>query len=386
MKRSLLYFALALALPSAAGAAPADATPDRTPDSAAVDAKADAARAELAELREQMQDLSRRMAELSIELGDIGPRAQAFRYIGHPDRALAGVVLTGDTDGVRISAVTPDGPAARVGLRNGDIVTGIDGEPLAAEDGEDALDEARDRLRDLEEGQEISIAYRRGSQKGVVSFKAERRQAWNWPALMNQGTPHPLPEDFDERIRVEVERAREDARRAQRDSTRARADMQRAREAGAAAAHSPEVRMAMDRARHAMRFTLPWWGLNLAPVNAELGRYFGTDTGALVIAADGASLPGLRAGDVITRVADEPVARPEDVMRALRDRPAGTDVPVRVLRDRKAVALTLKAPAFDSIFESPPAPPVPPMPPTAPSPPSPSAAPVSPAPPAPPRP
>ncbi|HEY6545689.1 MAG TPA: PDZ domain-containing protein, partial [Dokdonella sp.] len=351
MKRTLMYLTFALALPSIAIAAPPEAaSPAAAPSPAATahaptDATLEASRKELAQLRAQMQALSRRMAELSIQLGDHGPRAQALHYIGHPDRAMAGVVLAGDKEGVRINAVTPDGPAARVGLRNGDIVTAIDDEPLPAGDPEVALDAARDRLGDLREGQEVRIAYRRGAQKGVVVFEAERRQAWNWPALMNRDPSQPLlPEDFNERIRADVERAREDARRAMRDDGRRRADLERARDA----ARTPQMRAAMERAREAMRFSLPWWGLNLAPVNADLGRYFGTDKGALVIAADADSLPGLRAGDVITRVGKVPVTRPEDVMRALRERPAGSDVEVSVLRERKTVALALKAPAFDS--------------------------------------
>src|SRR5690606_7317117 len=151
---------------------------------------------------------------------------------------------------------------------------------------------------------------------------------------MNQDPNHPLlPEDFDERVRADVERAREDARRAMRDDGRRRADIERAR----AATRSPQMRAAMERAREAMRYSLPWWGLNLAPVNADLGRYFGTDRGALVMAADADSVPGGRAGDVITRVGEVTVARPEDVMRALRERPAGSDVEVSVLRERKTV-------------------------------------------------
>ena len=41
-----------------------------------------------------------------------------------------------------------------------------------------------------------------------------------------------------------------------------------------------------------------WNGLNLASVDAQLGRYFGTDRGVLVLSA-GADLAGLQAGDVI---------------------------------------------------------------------------------------
>ena len=106
MKRTLLFLALALAahgaraIEPAAKAVPAPkaaATASATAAASASDAgmaapaaKAEAARKELADLRQQMQGLTRRMAELSSELGDVGPRAYAFRYIGESDRAMIG--------------------------------------------------------------------------------------------------------------------------------------------------------------------------------------------------------------------------------------------------------------------------------------------------------
>jgi hypothetical protein len=108
-----------------------------------------------------------------------------------------------------------------------------------------------------------------------------------------------------------------------------------------------------------------------------------------VLAADEESLPGIRAGDVITSVAGETVTRPEDALRALRDQESGKDVPIKLLRDRKTLALNMKAPAFNSIFNlriAPPAPPAPvaaPAPAPAPAPAAPAAPPAPPAPPAP---
>lgn len=413
MKRTLLSLALAFAMQGANATDPAKAAPAPAPKATAAAAavpaasasatsaalpaaKAEAARNELAELRKEMQGLTRRMAELSGQLGDVGPRAYAFRYLGESDRAMIGVVLASDKDGVRISAVTPDGPAARAGLRGGDLITAIDGHSVAIathdrthgdddDDEDDALRQARTLLTNLKENQSVSIEYRRDGKKGVIAFNAERREALNWPALMNDDPEHPfLPKDFNERIRADVERAQRDAQRMVRDKDRMRAEVERARHEAERDAGSQAMRDAARTARQAMRQAMPWWGLNLAPVNAELGRYFGTDKGALVIAAGSGSLPELRAGDVIVGVAGEKVERPEDVMRALRDEPAGHDIALKLMREHKLVALNVKAPAFKSIFEVapplPPEPPVPPVPPTAP------VAPAAPAPPAPPSP
>lgn len=364
------------AKPAVTSATSASATTSADAAAAAKDAaKAEEARKEFADLRVQMQELSRKMAALSTELGEGGPRSYAYRYIGNPDRAMIGVVLANDDKGVRISGVTPDGPAARAGLRDGDIVTAIDGKTVGKSAGD-----ARTALGNLKDGQELTLAYARGDQKGTVKLKAQRREAWNWPMLMNEDPEHPfLPKDFNERISADVERAQREAERVyERDHERVEQQVERA------------THEAMRRVPPAMsHLAMPWWGLNLAPLNADLGHYFGTDKGVLVIAADDDSLPGIRAGDVITSIAGETVNRPEDALRALRDQESGKDVAIKLLRDRKTLALNMKAPEFKSIFNlrvPPPAPAAPPAPPAPAAPPAPRVPAAPAAPPTPPTP
>ncbi|MET0231044.1 MAG: PDZ domain-containing protein, partial [Rhodanobacteraceae bacterium] len=231
-------------------------------------------------------------------------------------------------------------------------------------------------LRDLKTGQKVAIDYLRDGKKGSVTFAAERREARNWSFVMDDDPEHPmLPKDFNDRVRADVERAtREAERQYERDHKRYEQQAERA------------TRDAMKHVPKQMRVSMPWWGLNLAALNADLGRYFGADKGVLVLATDEDSMPGIRAGDVITSVAGEPVNRPEDALRALRDQESGKDVPIKVLRDRKTLALNMKAPAFNSIFNLRIAPPAPPAPASAPVPvavPAPAAVPAPPAPPAP---
>jgi S1-C subfamily serine protease len=376
-----------------ATSASADPKPNAAPvaapskDAAAQAAKTEEARKELAELRTQMQELSRKMATLSTELGEGGPRSYAYRYIGDPDRAIIGVVLDRDDKGVRLSAVTPDGPAARAGLRDGDIITAIDRQSVVDTSSKASFEKAHTLLANLKAGQNVSINYLRGSDTGVVTLAAERREAWNWPMLMNDDPEHSmLPKDFDERMRAEVERAQREAERsAVHDKAHMQAQVERAQREAERSMEHDRTRMQADASRAArdamrqMRTAMPWWGLNLAPLNADLGRYFGTDKGVLVIAADQDSLPGIRGGDVITSIGGEPVNRPEDALRALRDQESGKDVAIKLLRDRKTLALNMKAPAFKSIFDMRVAPPAPPAPPAAPAA---AAAPAVPAPPA----
>ncbi len=116
----------------------------------------------------------------------------------------------------------------------------------------------------------------------------------------------------------------------------------------------------MDQHRLAEAFR--WNGLNLASVDAHLGRYFGTDTGVLVLST-GPALGQLQAGDVIRRVDGKAVDTPRAVMDALRDKPADSTVAVEYLRDRVAADIQLKVPKAMSFPAMPPMPPAPPAPP-----------------------
>lgn len=363
MKRTLLLTALMLCLGSAAAAEPAQTAPAGETGVAAAraesDARTESARAELAELRAQMKELSGKMARLSGELGDVGPRAYVYRYLGDSDRAVIGVVLSPEPKGARISAVTPDGPAARAGLRDGDVVVAIDGKRLAnPQSPEEGLREARDRLGELKDGQSVRLTYERaGKLQPELTLKAARREAYNWPRVVVGDAEVMRMQDLEKGVREQVERAREAAASIDYGSLR------------------DHVAKATADAQTAMRRIMPWWGLNLVAINPDLGRYFGSDHGALVVSVDSATRSDLRGGDVIVEVAGERVDDPGDALRALRDQPPGKEIPFKVLRERKAITLNIQAPEYKSIFS---AMSIPPPPPSAPTPPSPPSAPPAP--------
>jgi hypothetical protein len=350
--------------------ADAAAAPTPAPRAAADTAEA---RRELEQMREQMREMSRKMADLSAKLGDVGPRAYAYRYIGNPDRAMIGVVFSDadfrTTHGLRIDAVTPGGPAEKAGLRHGDVITSVDGKPVT---------EAKtpEPLKDLKIGQSLKLGIVRDGKSSELTVKAERREPFNFnfafndaeladlgdlgdlPGMDGHLAGADLPPGMEHDIHERVERAMERAHVAEKVNDKMRRSMAR------------------------FNFTTPWWGLNLASLNADLGGYFGTDHGVLVLSTDSESLKQLKSGDVLLDVDGRKVERPEDALRLLRERPAGSDLKVQVLRQHKPLTLSMKTPEFKDMFvpaPPPPAPPAPPAPPVAPTPP---AAPAPPAPPA----
>src|SRR5262249_24761462 len=158
-----------------------------------------------------------------------------------------------------------------------------DHQSIDAKDAIDSEKKARALLADLKDGQKVTIDYLRDGKKNSVTVTAERREAWNWPQFMNQDPDHPfLPKDFNERIRADVERAQREAERvAERNQKQVQQQVERATREATREAERDAMKHTRD-----IRLAMPWWGLNLAPLNADLGRYFGTDKGVLVIAAD----------------------------------------------------------------------------------------------------
>ena len=108
--------------------------------------------------------------------------------------------------------------------------------------------------------------------------------------------------------------------------------------------------MDTDGRRHVERIVqrfgngAPWASLNLSTLNPELGRYFGTDRGVLVLDSGEDTLKELRPGDVIQVIAGQPADSVSGVMRALSSEEPGKSVNVEVWRDRKRQVLVVTVP------------------------------------------
>lgn len=376
---------LALAIGAAFSAQAAD---DKTPKPdapgtaplAPLSADLKTERHELDQMRDQMRELSRKMADLSAKLGDVGPRAYAYRYLGDPERGMVGVVFDGDDQGrgLRVKAVTPGGPADKAGIHNNDILVSVDGKSLANEKHDRALHGIS--LGEIKVDQTLKLGVLRDGKTSDISVKAERREPYNFawafgdndgdnPVISLSKGDHPMitlgdvgdVTEINKKVNEQVREAVRQARVYERVGNQVKRSMQR------------------------FDFSTPWWGLNLVGLNSDLGGYFGTDKGVLVVSADEEEFKALKSGDVLQEVGGRKVERPEDALRLLREHGAGSEVKVQVLRQHKPITLSLTAPEFEGIFVPPPPPP-PPTPPTPPSPRPPPPAPPAPAAPAPPAP
>jgi hypothetical protein len=274
-----------------------------------------------------------------------------------------GIVMTANpaAAGVRIAAITPDSPAMKAGLRSGDVLLSVDGRTITGS-GTQAVDSTRHLLGDLKQGQVVRLRCARQGKTYDANVKADtiRRMM-----VLNRDEDHPMAPPPGMRDDEHHRRMMMLPPNVQRDIERM----------GPMAACPPGDD---DCGMPALYQAFRWQDLNLASMDASLGRYFGTDTGVLVLGS-GPEMKSLQSGDVIKRVAGNPVESPRDVMRVLREKNSGSQLQFEVWREHKPATVTVTVPKSRPLpFMAPPPPPAPP------APPAPFAAPAPPAPPLPP--
>ncbi len=232
-------------------------------------------------------------------------------------RAKLGIVVNmqargTDSIGAYVDAVSPGGPAASAGLRTGDIITKLDGKSVLSGGTEQDRGDSKSlpglRLIELAAklgpSDTVAIEYRRGKERRTVSVVTEGERG-----LLVQG---PGSRPFNMRF----------WRGGQLDDT-----------------HLPAAGM-IERLPHlshgGLFYSSPLGRLELAPINPDLGAYFGTTEGVLVInAADDDSTLGLKAGDVVLSVDGRKPAGPGHLLRILRSYERGESFKLDILRHRK---------------------------------------------------
>jgi serine protease Do len=88
-------------------------------------------------------------------------------------------------------------------------------------------------------------------------------------------------------------------------------------------------------------------GVTVTQLSDQLAAYFGVKQGVLVsevTSGSPAETAGVKAGDIITTINSRAVSTADDVVRELRAVAPGSGVEVRVMRDRKPLTLTAKLP------------------------------------------
>jgi serine protease Do len=215
--------------------------------------------------------------------------------------------------GAVVSDVREDSPAAKAGLKNGDIVIEFDGEKVRS---------ARHLSRLVGEtavGRPAKIVVQREGKRVDAQVTPEAGLAQNGNLWFRRLPDH----DF--------------AFKGPNFEFDGPAMHGLLEEHGHGGPNGPDV-MAMVPGRRRL-------GVGIQSLTPQLAEYFGTKPGVLVTSVDDdspAAKAGLKAGDVITSVGDTPVTSPTDLMRAVRRADEGTDFSIGYTRDKKSVTATAR--------------------------------------------
>jgi membrane-associated protease RseP (regulator of RpoE activity) len=256
------------------------------------------------------------------ESGDSGRSGRLERRIQEPDRlmrivmnrrARLGIKVNlqardSDSLGAYVESVSPNGPAAKAGLRSGDVITKLGGKSVlsgghAEQEGEQRQSLPGIRLIELaarlQPADTVPVEFLRGKDRRTVSVVTEDEPDMFTMRLppsggFHEGMPMPAGEfmDFGPGDRFEFL-------------------------AGS-----------------------PLGDLELAPLNPDLGAYFGTTEGVLVISAPKDGTLGLKGGDVVQAVDGRKPVGPSHLMRILRSYDRGETFKLDILRNRKRETVT----------------------------------------------
>jgi serine protease Do len=199
--------------------------------------------------------------------------------------------------GAIVENVYSDGPAAKAGMKAGDVILSFDGEPIRS---------ARQLSRLIDEtpdGREISTVVMRAGQKVTMKVTPVAAAAWADSDILRELRSIHLPE----RLNLDL--------------------------APLTLRHDGLSVLSLGRGR---------LGVGVQDLTDQLSEYFGVTDGVLVTQVDNgtpAQAAGLKAGDVITKVGTRAVRSTTDLRQAL----TGVDgeTTIAIVRDKKAQTLTV---------------------------------------------
>lgn len=248
-------------------------------------------------------------------------------------RPRLGILTWHAGTGVMVDAVMPGSPADKAGIRVGDRVVSANGhplvEPLQDEDQRERPDgtsyhQARLEwlIQEVPEGEPIELEVQRGRQTLTLTAVPEVLPDYDPDAVWYR--PDPTYDSIAERFRDAMDRMRQRVGPDEfeigwfppaRSAERAAAD---AAFPGVSVGVTPSVRL-IDAG--------DWWRdrfhyvggnlLEMVQLNPELGAYFGTEEGVLVLDVDENVTLGLRPGDVVVSIAGRTVDEVSDMRRIL---------------------------------------------------------------------
>jgi C-terminal processing protease CtpA/Prc len=264
--------------------------------------------AKLAEARKRLEEAARQVAELSAQLGADATSAavqvaQGFR------RGVIGLQLdpASGPEGARVQEVSPGGPAAEAGVRPGDVIVAVNGTPIS---GKDAARKVIERMRRVLPDTKVKLSIRRDGK--AEELQVTTRSAYAF-AFGFQGGPGPVVVAPEAPV---------------------------APMAPMAPMEFPDL----SGLRSLQILSDETGGMELASLTPELGWYFGTSKGVLVLRAPENDAFGLKDGDVVLSIDGREPQSGTHATRILRSYQPGEPIDLKIMRQRRAMDLKVTLP------------------------------------------
>ncbi|MFQ5703798.1 MAG: PDZ domain-containing protein [Gemmatimonadales bacterium] len=228
--------------------------------------------------------------------------------------ARMGVFLSTDNDdesdalGAKLERVVEGGPADEAGLEAGDIITKANGESLGRTDrfsispGNKLI-----RIRDeLEEGDTLHVEYRRGSETHTADIVLRELEPGSYSFNLS----------VDPRFNyLELDTA-----------------------------------LAFVGPTRIQRLPIQWLDIELVSLDEDLGKYFGTSDGLLVVRVPKESSLELKSGDVILSIGGRKPTSAAHALRIIRSYEAGETIEMDIMRSKKRMTVTTQMPTRRNTF------------------------------------
>jgi type II secretory pathway component PulC len=300
---ALLAASVGLLMPVSVLAAGVGAVSDKSPDAvyfstggdaAGADAKSKDLDAKLADARARLEEAAHEVAELSSQMSGALVDHMAAIYGQWPQRAVLGVQLDerSGKDGARIQEVSPGGAAAEAGLHAGDVITQINGTDVK---GDHSARQVVKAMRSVEPDSKVKVRVTREGKS--QDFVVTARSGMTFLGMHELPIP-PIPP----------------------------------------MASMPPLGPGMRDGGGVfgpMIIHGPLGEMELASLTPQLGRYFGTDKGVLVVRAPKDFK--LEDGDVILAIDGREPTSGSHATRILGSYQPGEKIAIRLMRQQKTV-------------------------------------------------
>ena len=308
----------------------------------------EAARIQLERAAREVAIQTRRAAVTVDENGFIrfngGPGTPWVVYSGLGPRAQLGASLNDAEGGARVTGITPGGGAADAGLQVDDVIRSIDGVNLATANESPAV-EVVNRLAAIEPGATVELVVERAGTELDIDVVTEEGTAS--PFVFNTGNGQQVFLRTDRIPRtgqlfaegIEAAGGRGGPVVVTTDGS-----LERLRSLDS----SLEPLRSLDTIRLFNWAGAPWGDMELVAITPELGRYFETTEGLLVVRAPSDEAVGLQDGDVILTIGGRTPTSAEHAIRILGSFEAGEVIEFALMRDgrRQPLQYTVEESTF----------------------------------------